>query len=141
MPAQAKWAIRFYVPFDDDNESITFVGSFDNAGARYLDDIEVYSGMYGLPDYMIWYIHKDLEAYNFSKYSIDLRLYTVGDKDYLYWTEQYRVINVSFDEKLDKYVLYAVQEDYAKLRVPLLDFGVSALPYDETRGRIVYRYK
>ena len=136
MPTQAKWAIRFYLPFDDSDSSLTFVGSFNNAGARYHDDVTVFSGMYGTPDFMLWYIHKDLETYDFSLYSLDLKLYATGKIDYCYFQDQYRVVSVSDDPNSDRKVLFAIQEEYAILRSLLFDAEVYSLPYDETRGPI-----
>ena len=109
MPTQAKWAIRFYLPFDDSDSSLTFVGSFNNAGARYHDDVTVFSGMYGTPDFMLWYIHKDLETYDFSLYSLDLKLYATGKIDYCYFQDQYRVVSVSDYPNTDRKVFFAIQ--------------------------------
>jgi len=134
MPQLARWAIRFYSPFDTDDESLTFVGSFDNADGRYHDDIVVFSGMYGIPDFMLWYVHQDMESYDFSKYSLDLRLYLVGDKDEIYHQDQYRVVTVYDDYNSSRKVLFAVQEEYALLRTAVYMSQTYALPYDETRN-------
>lgn len=136
MPQQAKWAIRMFSPFDTDNESLTFVGSFDNADGRFHDDIVVFSGMYGIPDFMLWYVHEDMEAYDFSKYSLDLRLYLVGDVDEIYHQDQYRVISISDDPNSNRKVIYAIQEEYALLETLLFDAELFSLPYDKTRGPV-----
>jgi len=133
MTQLAKWAIRFYSPFDVDDESLTFVGSFDNADGRYHDDIVVFSGMYGVPDFMLWYFHQDMESYNFSKYSLDLRLYLTGDKDEVYHQDQYRVVTVYDDYNSSRKVLFAVQEEYALLRTAVFMSRTYSLPYDENR--------
>jgi hypothetical protein len=136
MPAQAKWAIRMFSPFDTNNTSLTFVGSFDNADGRFHDDIVVFSGMYGVPDFMLWYVHEDMETFDFSKYSLDLRLYLVGDVDKVYHQDQYRVVSINDDKNSNRKVVYAIQEEYALLDVLLFEAEIYSLPYDEKRGPI-----
>lgn len=129
---QSYWAIRFYLPFEED-KTIQFIGSFENAGKRYLDDIKVFSGIYGSPDFMLWYIHKDLLAYDFSAYSIDLKLFLSGDPESCYFNERYRIEDVGDDLKSDRKLVYAIHEDYAKLDTLLIDAKVTTLEYKETR--------
>lgn len=131
---QAKWAIRFYAPFDDAGQSISFVGSFSDLGSRFLDDIKVFQGFYEVPSYMIWYVHKDLESFNFDMFAIDLKLYMNGDRKACYFREQYRVVNVDQDPDSDRIRVWAISEDYAKLHTKLIDYKVAALKYDKTRG-------
>jgi len=129
---QSYWAIRFYLPFEE-NETVLYIGSFPNAGKRYLDDIIVFSGMYGVPDFMLWYVHKDLISYNFSTYSIDLKLFLNGDPESCYFNERYRIVDVGDDLKTDRKVVYAIHEDYTKLEILLIDSEITTLVYDETR--------
>ena len=136
MPAQGKWAIRMFSPFDTDNESLTFVGSFDNADGRFHDDVVVFSGMYGIPDFMLWYVHEDMESYDFSKFSLDLRLYLVGDVDKVFHQDQYRVVSISDDKNSSRKVIYAIQEEYALVRSLIFDAEVFSLPHDKTRGPV-----
>lgn len=130
---QSYWAIRFYLPFEED-KTIQFLGNFEHAGKRYLDDILVFSGIYGTPDYMMWYVHKDLLAYNYSAYSIDLKLFLNGDPESCYFNENYRIVDVTDDSKSDRKVVYAIHEDYAKLDTLLIDAEVTTLEYKETRN-------
>ncbi|GAG71759.1 unnamed protein product, partial [marine sediment metagenome] len=129
---QAKWAIRFYLPFEED-KTIEFIGNFENAGKRYLDDIVVFSGIYGVPDHMLWYIHKDMLAYNFSSYSIELKLFLGGDPNSCYFEENYRIIDVGDDLQSDRKVVYAIQQDYAILDTLLIEYDVSTLDFNQTR--------
>ena len=129
---QTYWAIRFYLPFDEEN-TIQYIGSFEKAGKRYLDDIIVFSGMYGIPDYMLWYVHKDLLSYNFSAYSFNLKLFLDGDSESCYFNENYRVVDVGDDLKSDRKLVYAIQEDYAQLETLLISYEVGTLEYDEKR--------
>jgi len=129
----AGWAIRQYVPFDEPGESISMIGSFPSIGSRYLDKIKVFQGMFGLPSYLIWYVHKDLESYNFDRYSLDLKLYIAGDTKSAYYREQFRVLHVDTDFSEDKVKVFAVSEDWATLQTRLIDYDVGTLPYDEKR--------
>ena len=130
--SNSAWAIRMYLPFDEEN-SVSFVGSFETAGSRYLDKIKVFSGLYGMPDFMLWYMHKDLVSYNFSNYSLELKLYLRGDIKDCYWKEKYRVISVYDDLEKDMKVVYAIQEGYALLDSLLIDANIGTLDYKETR--------
>jgi hypothetical protein len=129
---QAHWAIRFYLPFEED-KTIEFIGNYENAGKRFLDDIVVFSGIYGAPDYLIWKVHKDMIAYNFSSYSIDLKLFLDGDPESCYFQDNYRIVSVGDDLQSDRKVVYAIQEDYAKLDILLIEADISTLTYNETR--------
>ena len=130
---QARWTVRLYLPFEED-KTIEFIGSFENAGKRYLDDIVVFSGIYGAPDFMLWYIHKDMVAYNFSSYSIDLKLFLSGDPKSCYFQDSYRIIDIGDDLKSDRKLVYAIQEDYAKLDTLLIQSEISTLDYNEKRN-------
>lgn len=132
--SNALWILRFYTAFDETN-TINFVGNIESAGKRYLDDIVVFSGMYGVEDYMLWYVHKDLVSYNFAGYSVELKLYLNGDPKSCYFRDRYRIVDVSddFGVETDRKLVYAIQEDYAKLKTLLIDAGVTTLEYKETR--------
>lgn len=131
MP-QAQWRIRFYLPFDETN-TINFVGSFENNGKRYLDDLVIFRGMYETPDYLMWYVHKDLVNYNFSNYSMEVKLYLGQDSKTAYFQDKFRIIDVGDDLKSNRKIVYAIQEDYAKLETLLINANISKLEYKETR--------
>ena len=129
---QAHWAIRIYLPFEE-TESIDFIGNFPNAGNRMLDDIVVFSGIFGVEDHMLWDIHKDMVAYNFSSYSFNLRLFLGGDPESNYFEENYRVVEVGDDIETDRKLVYAVQEDYVRLDNSVVGAKISTLDYKITR--------
>jgi len=129
---QAYWAIRLYVPFDD-LTTINFVGSFDHLGKRYLDHLVVFNGMYGIPGFLLWYIHKDLVTYNFSTYGLELKLFLTGDMNNAYFTERYRVVDVRDDFNEDKKVVIALRESDMKLNSLLIDADIGTLEFNETR--------
>lgn len=130
---QGYWAIRLYVPFDE-RTTINFVGSFDHLGKRYLDDLIIFNGMYGIPGYLLWYAHKDLTTYNFSAYSIELRLFHNGDIEKgLYFTERYRIVDVRDDFSEDKKLIIALRETDMKLNALLVKADIGTLQYNETR--------
>lgn len=129
---QGYWAIRMFVPFDE-LTTINFVGSFDHIGKRYLDDLVIFNGMYGIPGFLLWYIHKDLVTYNFSSYSFELELYTDGNMDHDYFTERYRVIDVRDDFDSDRKLVVALREDDMMLNSPLINADIGTLDFSETR--------
>ena len=137
MPTtHAKWAIRFYTPFEE-NINVNFVGSFDNAGSRYLDDVIVFSGMYGIPDYLLWYVHKDLVSFNFEKFSAELELFAEGNDKQVVFKERYRILDVRADDDSDRILVIGISEDSAKLTAPLISADLSTLPYNEKRDPLL----
>lgn len=129
---QGHWAIRMYVPFKE-LETINFVGSFDHLGRRYLDDLFIFNGMYGIPGFVLWYAHKDLVTYNFSRYSFELEIYLDGNMDNDYFTERYRVVDVRDDFSEDKKLIIALREDDMRLNTLLIDADIGTLDFSEIR--------
>lgn len=126
------WAIRFYTPFVD--KTYSFISSFRGFGERDKDRIVVFSGIYGVQDYMMWYTEKDLTSYDFDEFAINLRLFLHGNPKAPYFDENYRIQDCWYDTKKDKFVVFAVHEDYLLLDMYLREFKVGSLSYKEIRS-------
>jgi len=130
------WDIRLYKA-DDYKVHFDIVGNFKKHHDRQNDDVVVFEGMYGINDYFIWYIHKNIKAYDFSRINIDLSLFSDKNPNRTFWRRQYKVIEVKYDARISKYVLFGISLDSAKLQSKLVDYKVKSLNYSKDRG--VYR--
>jgi len=130
---KAGWVIRMY-PANDYTKELSVVGNCGDVTRRMYDNVVAFSGMYGIDNYMIWYIHKNLGGYyDFSTMNIELKLYSGLNTKRPYWVRQYKVIDVKYDTNKSQYVLYAMSLDSAKLQTHLVDYQVKSLSYDDKR--------
>ena len=132
MSVQGGWAIRFYNP-DNFRQGQQIISNFKGFQERTLDDIVVFSGMYGLDSYMLWYIHKDLHGYDYNTSNLNLRLFADTDKNKSFWENKYRVVEVKYDPKTSRYVLFALSEDSIILNTKLLSWRISSIKWKEER--------
>ena len=130
--AQGGWAVRLYEP-GNFRKGYDIVSNFKGFHNRTLDDIMVFNGMYGLDSYMLWYIHKDLHGYDFNSVHLNLRLFSDTDKSNSFWENKYRVIEVKYDPKVSKYVLFALSEDSIVLNTKLMTWNISSVKFNEER--------
>jgi len=128
------WMCRFYT-LDEQGQKVTldWVGNYPEYKDRQEDDVVVFSGMYGIDSYMIWYIHKNLGFYDFSTVHIELELHSEGNLKKPFWHKDYKVLEVKYNSKEDKYVLFGISLDSAKLQTKLVDYGKTGLKYKENR--------
>ena len=109
-----------------------------NVTIRDYDDVIAFSGMYGIDDYMMWYIHKNLRGhYDFSTMNIELMFFPDRNTRRPFFTRNYKVLDVKYDANKSKFVLYGQSLSSAKLQTKLVDYQVKSLSYDENRS--VYR--
>ncbi len=102
---------------------------------RESDDVIAFSGMYGIDDYMIWYIHKNLRGhYDFSTMNIELKLYSDKNTKRPFWQRQYKVLDVKYDANKSKYILYSQSLSSAILQTKLTDYQVKGLSYKKNRS-------
>jgi len=127
------WNVRLYKA-DDYWDDLDVVGNFGAYKNRQKDDVVVFSGMYGIDDYFIWYMHKDIGAYDFSTINIDLSLYADGNLSKTFWRRQYKILDVKYDANKSKYVLFGTSLDSVKLQSKLVDYEVKSLSYKENRS-------
>lgn len=123
------WKIRFYDPMDF-NKTKDVVGNYKRWGSRFEDDVFTFCGMYGIGDYLVWYMKKDIGYYDFGKFNLDLSLY-IGGKTF--FQRQYAAKDVRYDGKEKRYVLYAISKDTQLLNTPLVDYDIQSLAYDKNR--------
>ena len=129
------WSIRLFEANDYDDEStIDFMDNFTKGKSRQLDSILTYSGMYGIDNYLIWNIHKNLPSYDFSTTALDLSLYMYKSTDIVYFQDFYRVQDIRYNPNKSQYTLYAISVSSEKLHSKLIKYGVTSLSYREDRS-------
>jgi len=130
---EAGWAIRFFEANNyNDKSTIDFASNYGD-NARTFDTVKTFSGMYGIDNYLVWYIHKNLPSYDFSTVALNLRLTMYKNVEAIYFNEFYRVQDVRYDANKSKYVLFAISEGSYRLRKKLISYGVTSLSYKEDR--------
>lgn len=126
------WIIRLYDAEDYSNQK-DIIGDFEQYHNRQEDDVVVFSGMYGIGDYFIWYMHKNIGGWDYSTVNIDLSLYLDGDSKKTFWRRQYKILDIKYDASESKYVLFGISLDSAKLQTKLVDYGVTSLYWKKNR--------
>jgi len=132
--ADSAWTIRFFRGNNykvDGN--VDFVSNFKKGKSRQSDTIVTYSGMYGIDNYLIWNIHKDLPNYDFSTVVLNLNLCLYKSPKIVYFQEFYRVQDIKFNPSKSQYTLFAISEISIKLHSKLSSYGVTSLSYKENR--------
>jgi hypothetical protein len=127
------WICRLYKADDYENE-LTIIGNFQQYHNRQRDSVVVFSGMYGIDDYFIWYMHKNIGAYDFSTINIDLKLFLDGSIKKPFWHKQYKVLDVKYNAKSSKFVLFGMSLDSVKLQSKLVDYNVKSLSWNDNRS-------
>jgi len=129
---RADWAIRLY-DVEDRTKLIDYVSSFKNFGDRQLDEVIVFTGMYGIDNYMLWYMHDNIANYDFGTTKMELKL-CIGNPNLSYYHNHYRVVDIKYDTRLNKQVLYALSDDSLKLRTNLKNYiNLNSLNYNQDR--------
>lgn len=132
--ADSAWSIRFFQANNyKDSGTIDFVSNFKKGKSRQSDTIITYSGMYGIDNYLIWNIHKDLPNYDFSTVALNLNLCLYKNPDIVYFQDFYRVQDIKYNPNKSQYTLFAISETSVKLHLKLIDYGVTSLSYKENR--------
>jgi len=129
------WLVRLYQS-NNYTETVDVIGNFPQYHNRQKDDVMVFSGMYGIDNYFIWYMHKNIGNYDFASLSIELSLYIDENPELTFWRRQYRIIDMKYDSNKSQYVLYAISSDSAKLQTKLVNYGVKSLPYKDDPPRL-----
>jgi len=128
------WSIRLFEANDySDEATIDIMDNFTKSKSRQLDSLRTYNGMYGIDNYLVWNIHKDLPNYDFSTVALDLNLFMYKSTDIPYFQEFYRVQDIKYNPNKSQYTLYAISETTEKLRSKLIKYGVTSLSYKENR--------
>ena len=128
------WSIRLFEANDyRDEATIDYMDNFTKGKSRQLDTILTYSGMYGIDNYLIWNIHKDLPSYDFSTISIDLNLFKYKSTEIPYFTDFYRVQDIKYNPDKSQYTLYAISLSSEKLHSKLTSYNIASLSYKENR--------
>jgi len=128
------WSIRMFEANDySDEATIDHMDNFTKGKSRQLDTIRTYSGMYGIDNYLIWNLHKDLPGYDFSTMALDLSLYMYKSTDLVYFQEFYRIQDIRYNANKSQYTIYAISETAVRLHSKLINRGVTSLSYKENR--------
>jgi len=132
--AGSGWSIRFFEANEyADENTIDIMDNFSKSKSRQLDSVRTYNGMYGIDNYLIWNIHKNLPEYDFSTIALDLNLFMYKSTDLVYFQDFYRVHDVKYDKSKSMYTLYAVSVSSEKLHTKLVEYGITSLSYKENR--------
>ena len=123
------WKIRFYET-DDYNKTVDVVGNYPRWGSRYDDDVVAFVGIYGIGDYLLWYMEKNIDNYDFGAVRLDLSLYINSKR---FFQRQYAVRDIKYDMIDSRYVLYAISRDTQILNTPLVDYNIQSISYDDKR--------
>ncbi len=109
------------------------LGNYPNLGNRQSDEIVTFSGMYGIGDYLLWIIHKNIKNYDFASLNIDLKLFPEGSKDAPLFHERYKIVDVYYNQNISKYVVHAVSETTWLLNTQLKSLWKPKFNYIENR--------
>ncbi|KKM93241.1 hypothetical protein LCGC14_1210380 [marine sediment metagenome] len=132
--ADSAWSIRFFQGNNyKDDGTIDIVSNFKRGKSRQLDTIITYNGMYGIDNYLIWNIHKNLPTYDFSTVVLNLNLHLYKTPKIVYFQDFYRVQDIRYNPSKSQYTLYAITESSVKLHSKLTKFGVKSLSYKKNR--------
>lgn len=126
------WAIRIYDE-SNYNHTLDFASNYKQFADRQEDDVMIFEGLYGLDSYLIWYMHKNLGNYDISSASLELKLFLDGNTRLPFYINQYKIINIKYDPKQSRYLLYAISIDSAKLQTKLVDYNLKSLTWKENR--------
>jgi len=116
-----------------DEATIDHIDNFTKGKSRQLDTILTYNGMYGIDNYLVWNIHKNLPNYDFSTVALDLNLFMYKSTDIPYFQDFYRVQDIRYNPDKSQYTLYAISVSTEKLHSKLSQYGVTSLSYKENR--------
>jgi len=131
--ARPGWIVRLYDPQSYDT-TYQFVGNYTDLGDRESDELVVFSGMYGIDNYLVWFIHKDLPIQDFSTVNLELRLFLDADLGKTTWQQRYKIIDLRYSASQSRYYLYAINIDSAKLQTKLSDYGITSLRWLSSRS-------
>jgi len=132
------WGIRFYdlgEEKDTVGSTVGFITNLPNHGRQH-DNIIAFRGMYGLDNYLIWEIHRDLPQYDFKTVGVELRLFLENNPSLVYFKESYRVMDVWYDPNQSRFVLFGLSEDSLLLKTRLMDNKITPISYKDTRTGI-----
>ena len=133
MP-DAGWSVRLFETNDyGEDSTIDFFSNFKKSKARMLDTIVTFSGMYGIDNYLIWNLHKDLPHYDFSTMSLDVNIFMYKSTDIVSFQDFYRVQDIRYNTVKSQYTIYAISETTVILRSKLIGYNVTSLSYKENR--------
>ena len=128
------WGIRLFEANEyGDDATVDFFSNYKKSKARMLDTVIAFSGMYGIDNYLIWNIHKDLPHYDFSTLSLDLNIFMYKSTDIVCFQDFYRVQDIRYNTVKNQYTVYALSETTIRLRAKLVGYDVKSLSYLENR--------
>lgn len=132
--ADSGWGVRLFVTGEyGDEGTIDFFSNFKKGKSRQQDTIITFSGMYGVDNYLIWNMHKDLPNYDFSTTALDVNIFMYKSTDIVCFQDFYRVQDIRYNTVKSQYTIYAISETTVKLRSKLVGYNVTSLTYSENR--------
>ena len=128
------WSVRLFEANDyADEATIDMFSNFKKSKDRQLDTIFTFSGMYGVDNYLVWNIHKDLPNFDFSTVALDVNIFMYKSTDIVSFQDFYRVQDIRYNANKGQYTLYALSETTVRLRTKLVGWDVKSLSYSENR--------
>ena len=137
--SDAGWAIRFYDLTKDRNlneSTRSFISNFSSTGDRQNDKIRVFRGMYGIDNYLIWEVQRDLPNYDFKTVGAELKLFLDVNSKLPYFKDYYRIIDIKYDPNQSRFVVFCLSEDSLLLKTRLMDTKITPPIYLEKRTGI-----
>jgi len=136
--ADAGWVIRFYDLSKDVRkiESTKIIVTNLHGHGREKDNVRVFRGMYGLDNYLIWEVQRDLPQYDFKTVGIEFKLLLHRNPKLVYFKDYYRVMDVRYDPNKSKFIVFCLSEDSLLLKTRLIDTKITPPVYNETRTGI-----
>ncbi len=132
--SESGWSIRLFETNDyADEATVDSFSNFKRTKARMLDSVIAFSGMYGIDNYLIWNIHKDLPHYDFSTLALDLNIFMYKSTGIISFQDFYRVQDIRYNTVKKQYTVYALSETTVRLRAKLVGYNVKSLSYLENR--------
>ena len=127
--ADAGWACRVFVPNDYTPQgTVGIFSNFKQWGNRQNDNLTIFCGMYGLDNYLLWEMDRDIPSFDFSSLAIEVKLFLHKNNRMLYFNDVFRVPNPpTFNSKTKQYEIYAISEDSLRLQTKLIKWGVSSV--------------
>jgi len=128
------WSVRIFEANNySDEGTIDHLSNFKKGKSRQLDTLISFNGIYGIDNYLIWHLHKDMPIYDFSTVALDVSFYMYKSTKIVSFQDFYRVRDVRYNPNKSQYTLYAVSESTEKLHSKLISYDVKSLSYKENR--------
>jgi len=119
---QTGWMIRTYnLGLHNKEETVNMFGNFGEWGNRQFDTLVVFQGIYGFPDYLKWFIHKDQTSWKFDNFEyLEVRLFLEMNPSACFFYEKYKITSVK--DVGSRVLVLCISTDSIKLQHKISDY-------------------